>query len=190
MLRVQAIPEGPRCRSPVFAAKTPGSLKRRSSMIAFVRLSAALFAFALCTGAQAAVHIPNRPVRLIAGSPGSTADLSGRYIAQKLSERWGRQVVVDNRGSAGGIVGGEIVAKAPPDGHTLFVSGINTQVSAPLLFRECSVRSGKRLRTHLASHQFRTRAGRYARRRRRQHQGVHCLCEGETGGRALFFRLR
>jgi tripartite-type tricarboxylate transporter receptor subunit TctC len=105
-------------------------------MIACVRLSAALFAFALCTGAQAAEStFPNRPVRLIAGSPGSTADLSGRYIAQKLSERWGRQVVVDNRGSAGGIVGGEIVAKAPPDGHTLFVSGINTQVSAPLLFK-------------------------------------------------------
>jgi len=91
-------------------------------MIACVRLSAALFAFALCTGAQAAEStFPNRPVRLIAGSPGSTADLSGRYIAQKLSERWGRQVVVDNRGSAGGIVGGEIVAKAPPDGHTLIV---------------------------------------------------------------------
>ena len=78
---------------------------------------------------------PNRPVRLIAGSVGSTADLSARYIAQKLGERWGYQVVVDNRSGAGGIIAGEIVARSAPDGHTLFVSGISTQVSAPLLFK-------------------------------------------------------
>ena len=85
--------------------------------------------------AEVAPTYPGRPVRLIAGSPGSTADLSARFIGQKLSERWGQQVVVDNRSGAGGIIAGEIVAKAPPDGHTLIVAGVNTQVSAPLLFR-------------------------------------------------------
>ena len=93
-------------------------------------------ALVLCGIAHAAeMAYPNRPVRLIAGSVGSTADLSARYIAQKLGERWGYQVVVDNRSGAGGIIAGEIVARSAPDGHTLFVSGISTQVSAPLLFK-------------------------------------------------------
>ena len=78
---------------------------------------------------------PQRAVRMISGSTGSTADLTARFIAQKLGERWGYQVVVDNRSGAGGIIGGEIVARSAPDGHTLYVSGISTQVSAPLLFR-------------------------------------------------------
>lgn len=56
-------------------------------------------------------------------------------MAQKLNERWGHQVVVDNRAGAGGIIGGEIVANAAPDGHTLYVSGISTQISAPFLFK-------------------------------------------------------
>lgn len=94
---------------------------------------------ALSIGAGYAAEIapvfPNRPVRLITGSTGSTADISARFMAQKLSERWGHQVVVDNRAGAGGIIGGEIVANAAPDGHTLYVSGISTQVSAPFLFK-------------------------------------------------------
>ena len=78
---------------------------------------------------------PQRPVRMISGSVGSTADLTARFIAQKLGERWAYQVVVDNRSGAGGIIAAELVAKSPPDGHTLYVSGISTQVSAPLLFK-------------------------------------------------------
>jgi tripartite-type tricarboxylate transporter receptor subunit TctC len=81
---------------------------------------------------------PNRPVRIITGSPGSTADITARFIGQKLSERFKQQMVIDNRASAGGIVGAEIVAHAPPDGYTLYVSGVNTQVSAPLLFKKIS----------------------------------------------------
>ena len=84
---------------------------------------------------SAASNYPNRPVRIITGSPGSTADITARFIGQKLSERFKQQMVIDNRASAGGIVGAEIVANAPPDGHTLYVSGVNTQVSAPLLFK-------------------------------------------------------
>ncbi len=78
---------------------------------------------------------PQRPVRLITGSAGSTADLTARFIAQKLGEQWNTQVVVDNRPGAGGIIGGEIVARSAPDGYTLYVSGISTQVSAPFLFK-------------------------------------------------------
>ena len=58
--------------------------------------------------AQGTGDFPNRPVRLVTGSPGSTADISARLVGQKLVERWGQQIVVDNRGGAGGIVGAEI----------------------------------------------------------------------------------
>ncbi len=85
---------------------------------------------------SAAQDFPNRPVRLVAGSPGSTGDFSARYIAQRLSERWRQQVVVDNRPAVGGIVAAEIVAKANPDGHTLIVSGISVHATAQFLFRK------------------------------------------------------
>lgn len=88
--------------------------------------------------ADPAQNYPSRPVRIVSGSPGSTADITARFIGQKLSERYRQQMVIDNRASAGGIVGAEIVANAPPDGYTLYVSGINTQVSAPLLFKHIS----------------------------------------------------
>ena len=103
-----------------------------------LRWSALMMACALGAAAGAAdltQSFPNRPVRLVTGSTGSTADITARFIGQKLSERWGYQVVVDNRAGAGGIIGGEIVARSAPDGHTLIVSGINMQVSAPLLFK-------------------------------------------------------
>lgn len=101
---------------------------------------AAVATIAMILGLTGVVHAadsayPQRPVRLITGSAGSTADLTARFIGQKLAERWGHQVVVDNRSGAGGIIAGEIVARSAPDGHTLYVSGISTQVSAPLLFK-------------------------------------------------------
>src|ERR1700755_788364 len=88
--------------------------------------------------AEPVAAYPSRPVRIITGSPGSTADITARFIGQKLSERFRQSMVIDNRASAGGIIGAEIVANAPPDGYTLYVSGVNTQVSAPLLFRNLS----------------------------------------------------
>lgn len=78
---------------------------------------------------------PNRPVRLITGSPGSTSDIAARFIAQKLFERWGRTVVVDNRPGAGGIIGAEIVARSAPDGYTLVVGHIGTHASPQFLFK-------------------------------------------------------
>jgi tripartite-type tricarboxylate transporter receptor subunit TctC len=100
---------------------------------------------ALCASAGAAspsgkegagAAYPNRAIRLITGSTGSTADITARFISAKLGERWGQQIVVDNRAGVGGIIGGEIVANAAPDGYTLYVSGISTQVSAPFLLKK------------------------------------------------------
>src|SRR5215813_13733454 len=86
-------------------------------------------------GANAVQDYPNHPVRLITGSPGSTSDISARFVGQKLSERWGQQVIVDNRPGAGGIIGAEIGAKAAPDGYTLTVGHIGTHASAQFLFK-------------------------------------------------------
>ena len=69
------------------------------------------------------------------GSPGSTSDIVARFVAQKLTERWGRTVVVDNRPGAGGIIGTEIVAKSAPDGYTMIVGQIGTHASPQFLFK-------------------------------------------------------
>jgi len=73
--------------------------------------------------ADAAAGYPSRPIRFIAPFvAGGPSDTLSRLLGQKLTESWGQTVVVDNRGSAGGIVGFELGAKAPPDGYTLLLA--------------------------------------------------------------------
>ena len=73
--------------------------------------------------ADGAGNYPNRPIRFIAPFvAGGPSDLMARLLGQRLSEAWGQPVIVDNRGSAGGVVGFEIGAKAPPDGYTLLLA--------------------------------------------------------------------
>ena len=62
---------------------------------------------------------PLKPIRIVTNEPGAGLDFSARLIAQGLSERFKQAVIVDNRGGAGGIIAGELVAKAAPDGYTL-----------------------------------------------------------------------
>ena len=92
-------------------------------------------ALSAAQSADPAKNYPIRPVRIITGSPGSTSDLSARFIAQKFTERWRHQVVVDNRAGAGGIIGTEIAARSAPDGQTLVIGHIGTHVSAPSLYK-------------------------------------------------------
>jgi len=70
---------------------------------------------------------PSRPVRVVVPFPaGGTTDILARAAAQKLSETWGQQAIVDNRPGAGGNIGSELVAKAPPDGYTLLMGTVGT----------------------------------------------------------------
>ena len=73
-------------------------------------------------GFAAAASYPSKPVKLvIAMAPGGSNDLVGRMIAAKLTERLGKQVIVENYGGGGGVIGAELVAKADPDGYTLLI---------------------------------------------------------------------
>src|ERR1044071_2639900 len=86
-----------------------------------VRILAAIVA---ASAVQAfASGYPSRPVHVIITlTPGSSTDIVGRIVAQKLSEYWDQPVVVENRLGAGGSIGSAAVAKAPPDGYTLLVN--------------------------------------------------------------------
>jgi len=80
----------------------------------------ALLISALPARGAADEGFPDKPLRVVVGfSPGSVVDISARVIAQKLTESWHQQVVVDNRPSAGGIIAAQTVAHANPDGYTL-----------------------------------------------------------------------
>ena len=92
--------------------------------------AAALPAASRIAGAQA---YPSRPVRLIAPfAPGGATDLVARLMGRWLSERFGQQFIVENRPGAGGNIGTETVVRAPSDGYTLLVAGLNDAVNATL----------------------------------------------------------
>ncbi len=102
-------------------ARKTGAVRQKGVCL-IIMLSSLL---ALPAAAQAQTY-PVKPVRIIvAQAPGSVSDLLIRFLAQKTGERLGQQFIIDNRPGAGGNIGAEIAAKAPPDGYSLFI------VSAP-----------------------------------------------------------
>ncbi|HEY8243670.1 MAG TPA: tripartite tricarboxylate transporter substrate-binding protein, partial [Casimicrobiaceae bacterium] len=100
------------------------------SKIAFIAVAAAALALVPPVHAQ---DYPNRPVKVIVPfSPGGAVDGPTRIVAQKLSERLGQQVVVENKPGAGATLGAGEVAKAAPDGYTLLLASQTNAISATM----------------------------------------------------------
>src|SRR5881394_1565294 len=96
------------------------------------RLMLAALASPLAARAQG---LSNRPVRFILGQTAATTpDLIARTIAPRLQAKWNQPFIVENRGGAGGAIGLDAVAKAPPDGHTITIS-VNSTLTLPLFFK-------------------------------------------------------
>ena len=91
---------------------------------------------ALPVHAQTAKDYPSRPVRIIVPqAAGSGVDLTARVVAQKLTEAWSHQVIVENRPGANGIIGLEAGAKAKPDGYTLSLGVPSSLTMSPYVYK-------------------------------------------------------
>jgi tripartite-type tricarboxylate transporter receptor subunit TctC len=87
----------------------------------------------VCGSAQADVKFPTRPVRLLLPfGPGGVADVTMRLLGQKLSEKWGQQVVIENRPGAGGVLAQQALLASPPDGYSMSVTGNGTAIGMSL----------------------------------------------------------
>ncbi|MFZ9152046.1 MAG: Bug family tripartite tricarboxylate transporter substrate binding protein, partial [Burkholderiales bacterium] len=96
-------------------------------------LAALTLSAAFCNTA-AAQSFPIRPVRIVVPfTPGGANDVIARVVAQKLTEQLGQQVLVDNRGGAGGAIGAELVARSPADGYTLLLANPGPNAINPML---------------------------------------------------------
>ena len=109
------------------------SIQRRRAGITSIGVALAL-GLSLASSLARAQDYPAKPVRLIVPfAPGGSADVFGRFIAQRLQESMGQSFVVDNRPGAGSVIGTDAVAKAAPDGYTLLVMSNTHTVNESLL---------------------------------------------------------
>lgn len=100
--------------------------KRLHAMVAAV-MAATAFAVPFSAQSQSADSYPDKPIRLIIPyPPGGATDVIGRIVGQQLSEKIGNQVVIENRGGAGGNIGAAEVARAKPDGYTLLMGALTS----------------------------------------------------------------
>lgn len=91
------------------------------------QLSTVLFAALACTGAMAQAEWPDKPVRIVVPfAAGGGVDIAARLVADKLRERWGQSVVIDNKPGANTLIAAQAVLGAPKDGYTLLVTNAAT----------------------------------------------------------------
>lgn len=102
----------------------------------FIRVGCVVVLHAFAAAASAQTY-PSKALRLIVPfAPGGPNDILGRLVAQKLNERWGQPVLVENRGGAGGTVGLGAAAKLPGDGYHLAMGGSSNMAVAPSLYKK------------------------------------------------------
>ena len=101
-------------------------------------LTGLIFSIAVLVGAVSEAYAqsyPSRPLNLIVTFPaGSNSDILARFLGQRLTESWGQQVVIHNRGGGNTVIGTEMAAKAAPDGYTLFIGQAANMIIVPALF--------------------------------------------------------
>jgi tripartite-type tricarboxylate transporter receptor subunit TctC len=110
--------------------------KRGKAVVNLRSAFSIVLALALSVPALASAQgsYPDKPIRLMVPFPaGGLSDVTARVVLQKLSERMGQPVVIDNRAGASGNIGAEIVAKATPDGHTLLINAINFVINPSVI---------------------------------------------------------
>ena len=132
-------------------------------MLTVVLLTAvqSLVGYAQTTYAQT---YPARPIRFIVPfPPGGSTDIYARIIAPRLSDKLGQQVVVDNRAGAGGALGAELAAKAPPDGYTIWLGQTNNLAIGPAMRVDEQLRPATRFFAHHAAYAGATGHGRQCR---------------------------
>jgi len=94
-----------------------------------------LFLISLVFGTGAFAQYPTKPVRLVVPFPaGESVDATARLVAQSWSTALGQQILVDNRGGAGGTIGSEAVAKSAPDGYTILWGNVGPLAIGPGLY--------------------------------------------------------
>lgn len=113
---------------PFTPARTP------TAVIGIAAVASMIFS-TLAVAQTNAAGYPDKAIRLLVPfAAGGALDVVGRIVGQKLTERWGKQIIIDNRLGAAGNIGAEFVAKATPDGYTLLMSSVTTQaISMSLL---------------------------------------------------------
>ena len=111
----------------------PATANCLSALRVATRSIGVALALVLSTSAAQAAQFPTKPVRLVTPyPPGGGTDAVARPVATHFSKVWGQPVVVDNRGSGGGVIAAQMVAIAPPDGYTLFLANSAVMLTAPL----------------------------------------------------------
>ena len=109
---------------------------RRLTLVRMVTIVLSALAASTTTLAAAADDYPSKPIRLVVPFPaGGPTDMVARPLAKFLGERLKQQVIVDNRGGAGGGIGAEVVAKAPADGYTLLMATVGTHAINATLYK-------------------------------------------------------
>jgi tripartite-type tricarboxylate transporter receptor subunit TctC len=117
-------------------AESPRSLEELQMRLSRPVVACAIVVvLALHAGAAHAQAYPTKPVRMIVGfPPGGGTDILARIVAQKLSDAWGQQIVVENRPGASATIGANAVARSAPDGYTLLMGQLTSNAIAPALY--------------------------------------------------------